>query len=229
MPRYEKKFLLRDNQDLIIECMLDKSLSLDPNCSNLKCYTVHSLYFDDYLDSAFHDVEAGILKKIKFRIRRYNDNVEDYKLEIKRKNNDEVAKEFCYLKKDEVLKIMNNDISDLFWNTNNAVLKKFLIAMQTKFLRPKIIVTYNRVPFVNFFNDLRITIDKNISYSRDVNNFTNNFYFKNKLYEKILEVKYNDFIPKDIRKILSDFYLFRVAFSKYYNSRYECQKLGEVV
>ena len=69
MPRYEKKFLLRDNQDLIIECMLDKSLSLDPNCSNLKCYTVHSLYFDDYLDSAFHDVEAGILKKIKFRIR----------------------------------------------------------------------------------------------------------------------------------------------------------------
>ena len=124
---------------------------------------------------------------------------------------------------------MNNDISDLFWNTNNAVLKKFLIAMQTKFLRPKIIVTYNRVPFVNFFNDLRITIDKNISYSRDVNNFTNNFYFKNQLYEKILEVKYNDFIPKDIRKILSDFYLFRVAFSKYYNSRYECQKLGEVV
>ena len=124
---------------------------------------------------------------------------------------------------------MNNDISDLFWNTNNAVLKKFLIAMQTKFLRPKIIVTYNRGPFVNFFNDLRITIDKNISYSRDVNNFTNNFYFKNQLYEKILEVKYNDFIPKDIRKILSDFYLFRVAFSKYYNSRYECQKLGEVV
>ena len=43
------------------------------------------------------------------------------------------------------------------------------------------------------------------------------------------EVKYNDFIPKDIRKILSDFYLYRVAFSKYYNSRYECQKLGEVV
>ena len=85
------------------------------------------------------------------------------------------------------------------------------------------------MPFVNFFNDLRITIDKNISYSRDVNNFTNNFYFKNQLYEKILEVKYNDFIPKDIRKILSDFYLFRVAFSKYYNSRYECQKLGEVV
>ena len=229
MPRYESKFLLKNNNDLFIEKVLDKFLKLDSNCTDSNNYTVHSLYFDDYLDSAFHDVDAGNPVKIKYRIRRYNNDIDKYKLEIKKKINGELTKDFCYLQKNEVLKIINNDTSSLFWNTQNEVLRRFLISMQTKILRPKVIVTYDRIPYVNPVNNLRITIDKNIRYSNDISNFVNKYYLQYMIFDKILEVKFNDFIPKDIRKILSDFDLFQVAFSKYYNARYECQKLGVII
>ena len=48
-------------------------------------YTIRSLYFDDYCNSAYEEKDAGILMRKKYRVRIYNGSDKVIKLERKKK------------------------------------------------------------------------------------------------------------------------------------------------
>ena len=87
-------------------------------------------------------------------------------------------------------------------------------------MKPKIIVAYERTAYVHPSGNVRITFDRNIMGSRELNSF-----FDGHLSGLIpvlptgyhvLEVKYDEMLPDVIAKQLEIGNLRRTAFSKYY-------------
>ena len=102
------------------------------------------------------------------------------------------------------------------------LLQKLLLQMRTRLLRPVIIVDYDRVPYVCKDGNVRITMDKNISASRQLDQFLEPVIPKRPVMEKgshILEVKYDEFLPDYIKTSLELGTLRQTSFSKFYLCR----------
>ena len=217
--RFELKYCIKPHQAVLLEKMLHSSFELDKNCNEDGNYTVHSLYFDDLRNTSAYEVEAGLPQKTKYRIRYYNSDLTSLKLEIKNKNVNSVRKETCPISVAEYELIMGNKGNELFWNTSKDLLKRFAILMQTKILRPKVIVTYKRVPFVSLINETRLTIDSDISAYNKIDDFLEIGLAGIAFKTSVLEIKYNHYLPKLFKDIFAVFHLSQATFSKYYNAR----------
>ena len=219
--RTEWKYICSDHDLDILRHRIAALLGKDRN-ANREIYHIHSLYFDDYRNSCAFDNDAGNSERSKWRIRYYDEDTSFIRLERKRKKQDLCYKQSCRLKKEEYDKIMNGDISWVFWNTDERLLKEFCVDIMTKDFRPRIIVDYERTAFVDPLWNIRITFDRNISGSLDIPEFMERNYLKFPLQEKgehILEVKFDDLLPGHLEKILHESGLQRNTFSKYYLGR----------
>ena len=219
--RSEWKYIC-EGQDLqIIRNRVAALLPLDQNVGKEE-YNIHSLYFDDYLNTCAFDNDAGNDERYKWRIRYYNEDRNLIKLEKKIKKNDRCYKIVSDLSLVQYDQIMRQDYSEVFWNTNDKLIQEFCTACLTKMLRPKIIVDYNRIAYVEPISDIRITFDLDISASLDTDRFIYNDYLKFPVQEKnrnVLEVKFDDVLPSYLASVLSDEALQRNTFSKYYLGR----------
>lgn len=219
--RYENKYIVTDKQIGVLRYKLDKVLRLDPNVGNDKMYSIRSLYFDDYENSAYWDVVDGICERSKWRIRMYGTTSSILKLERKSRKNDLVRKEFTDISKAEVEAIFCNRLMNI--NSCEIKLKSaFYLDMNTKGLIPRVIVEYDRTPFIYDFQGIRITLDTNVSASSYCSSFFDCNMSKRPVMSGgmgILEVKYNDYLPQNIRDILFMHELYRSSFSKYTMSR----------
>ena len=102
------------------------------------------------------------------------------------------------------------------------VKKQLYTLMQLQRLRPVQIVEYERIPFVESNGNVRITIDKHITGSSETEAFWEEILPAVPVLPTgchILEVKYDEFIPDELKKILDEVYLQKTAFSKYYYAR----------
>ena len=220
MFRYEKKYFVNDYYIEQLKKRLSPIVKLDPILNGKRNYSIRSLYFDDYCDTSFKQVVNGISKRYKYRIRFYNNNTDYIVLEKKYKINNMTKKVSCELTKDQVLDIINNRNISVS-KSNSKLLNEFYLMILTRGLKPKVIIDYDRIPYVYDAGMVRITIDYNISCSYDVLNFFNPDILRIPLMEQgnsILEVKYNDFIPDFIRYCLQ-INLERTSYSKYGNGR----------
>jgi len=108
---------------------------------------INSCYFDDSELKLFHESEEGVLPRKKFRIRWYNkSNIFTEEIKIS-----SIEGRFKYQKK--ILNI--HKAEELF---DITIFDKFYGE-----LKPILVVSYEREYFK--FNNLRITFDKNISYT----------------------------------------------------------------
>lgn len=183
------------------------------------CYTVHSLYFDDVRYSCAHDTEMGIGERYKYRIRYYGDSPDLLRLEKKEKRYGRCRKKSCVISREQMNCIMEHRIDDVFWNTDNPVLKQFCIDIWRRGFGPKAIIDYNRVAFVEKVSNIRITLDKNITVSSDVEHFLEGGYNTLPLLEQgkhIMEVKFDDIFPGYLKKVIYIDTLQQTSFSKYY-------------
>ncbi len=219
--RFELKYCISPSQAAFLEKILQSSFELDKHCNENGYYTVHSLYFDDIHNTSAYEVEAGLSQKTKYRIRYYNDDLSSLKLEIKNKNNNCVRKESCPISINEFGLIMENNATELLWNTNQTLLKRFAILMQTKILKPKVIVTYKRVPFVSQINDTRFTIDSTITAYNRLNDFLESKFSSAGIgfLTNVLEIKFDRFLPKLFKDFFAVLHTSQATFSKYYNAR----------
>jgi len=220
MFRFEKKYILNDLYFEQLKRRLSPVMKLDPILNGKEFYSIRSLYFDDYYDTSFNQVINGISKRYKYRIRFYNNNTDYIMLEKKFKINNMTKKIGCKLTKDQVLDILNNRNINID-KSNPKLLNEFYLMIKTRGLRPKIIIDYDRIPFVYDAGMVRITFDYNISCSYNIGDFFNPEILRIPLMEKgshILEIKYNDFIPDFIRYCLQ-VNLERTSYSKYGNGR----------
>ena len=191
-------------------------------------YEIHSLYFDDYKDTCARENVAGEGIRFKYRIRYYGDNVNELWLEKKEKINSYCHKRKCALSRKEFEQIRDGNAMEVFWNTENRLLKEFCIDIVAKNFLPKVIIDYEREAFVELITNVRITLDYNITASDEIANFLSGNYEKIPLLEKnnhVLEVKFDDILPSYLKRLLQTNILIQRSFSKYYLGRVAVQEI----
>lgn len=224
--RHEHKYLIEYDTYLNIKNRLSLAMRLDENSIDNKGYHIRSVYFDDIYDSALYEKSAGISFRKKYRIRIYNYSDTRIKLEIKKKYQEYTNKISTTIDRKEYEKIYLGKTDGLL-TSGNEVKMSYYLEMNNKVLRPKVIVDYYREAYVLPYNEVRLTFDKELSASRPCLDMFNDKVISNRLsdnYSRILEVKYNNFLPSFIKNLLEPFPLTRLSVSKYVLCREELFK-----
>lgn len=219
--RHELKFVCSVPQLKIIESRIRPLLKLDPHAGAGGTYCIRSVYFDDEWDTCFQENEEGTDPREKFRIRIYNADSEKITLELKQKLRGMTRKLSCPLTKEQCQRILHGEVLEDD-DELAPLLRKFILQQKERRLSAKVIVEYERIPFIFKLGNVRVTFDQNISSSPDVERFLEADIRKRPVMpvgKHVLEVKYDAFLPDPIRQLLALETLQRTSFSKYYLCR----------
>ncbi|MBD3288492.1 VTC domain-containing protein [candidate division KSB1 bacterium] len=224
--RYEIKYRIPNQKIPEIRSYLKEYADADPHVPNKEQveYTVRSIYFDTRSLDFYWEKIDGLKVRKKLRIRGYNQDKGYAFLEIKRKYSNCVVKERAKLPSEEIEKIIGMlDTTDgeatNGSHNNRLVSGKFVYNMIKKNLSAKLLVVYEREPYVGKRDPgNRVTIDKNIRsrYNPDLNDLFDGddlTFVANDF--SILELKFNNFMPKWMRTMIVELSLKQVPFSKY--------------
>lgn len=197
-------------------------MDLDSHTPEGGRYIIHSLYFDDYKDTSVYTTDSGLSKRFKWRIRYYGNDLSYIVLEKKQKLESRCHKKSCRLTVEEYENIVSGDLTELIFSTDKKLIKELAIDMLTHDYRPKVIVDYERIAYVEEITNVRITFDMKISASYELDKFLDgdyqNFYVLPSGLN-VLEVKFDDILPSHIRNIVESFNYTQTSFSKYYYCR----------
>lgn len=216
--RHELKFIINSNDAEILKYRLSLLMDVDTNsCNEDNTYFIRSLYFDDIYNSAYYEKIDGLEKREKYRIRIYNFDDSFIRLERKEKNRDLTHKEQTKITREECINFMNSDF-DLIDTSNNKLLEEFVLKHKFNQIKPSVIVDYRRLAYTYDVVDVRVTFDENIKSGRynydlfDKEILTHDVLDKN---ESVLEVKFNNYIPNHIAKVIMTIPSIRLAVSKF--------------
>ena len=220
--RHELKFLVSEITLEKIRYRLENVMEKDSNQKG-ESYRIRSLYFDDIYDSCYNENLAGTDDRAKYRIRFYGDKIDSVKLEKKSKLRGMTKKLSEELTPAQVKDILEGDFVP---TTDNISMELFAKKYKSD-MKPKCIVEYDRCAFVEPTGNVRITFDMNIRGSKE----TEKFLDLDGEYAipvvmpgwHILEVKYDEVLPRHILQLLDMNNLQRQSFSKYAMVR---EKLG---
>lgn len=222
--RHEYKYICSGQQLALIGNNIKALMRPDKYTGTGKGYVVRSLYFDDCYDSCLYDNVNGTDPREKFRIRIYNADISYIRLELKRKEKGKTRKRSCRI--DETLcremmqgRPLKMDAVDA------AVYRKFCLWQNERFLRPTVIVEYDRIPYVYTDGNVRVTFDMNIRAGNDVERFMEKRLVTRPvmpLNQHILEVKFDELIPDFLYNAVQTEKLRQTTYSKYYI----CRKYG---
>lgn len=215
--RHELKYLIHQSDYHILRMRMAAFLDPDPHADSEGLYTIRSLYFDDYFNRAYNEKEISILDREKYRIRIYNFSEKPINLERKIKHNNYVRKEVAPFSAPQVYAILRGDYS--FLKESKLRLHKLLhYELTSRLLRPRVLIDYEREPFVYEGGTVRINFDKNV---RAGFNSTHFFVDDVPMTETlqtdflIMEVKYSEFLPSIIREMLTTKAVNYTSMSKY--------------
>ena len=195
MIRVEDKYWCSERDMLLLESRVKAVLRPDPMAGG-RPYQITSLYFDDRNDTCWQTAEDGVSERKKYRIRIYNNNPNLIKLEVKYKSYNRVFKRSRTIPRADAEKLMRGEcIEDPRESMDNPV-TLFNLALKTDLLRPKIIIDYNRTAYTPV---------------KDT--------------DKILEVKYDEFLPGFIARLLEFGNMNQTAYSKYRLGREQIQEV----
>lgn len=220
--RNEWKYTLSNQELSLLKTRLSEIMEIDPHTPPSGRYLIHSLYFDDYKDTSLYDTNSGLSKRFKWRIRYYGDDLSYIVLEKKEKLESRCHKKSCNLTLDEYNSIVSGDILEIAYDTNKQLIKELAVYMLMYDYRPKVIVDYERIAYVEEITNVRITFDMKMSASEEIDKFLDgdyqNYYFLPSG-ENLLEVKFDDILPSHIRNIVESYNFKQTSFSKYYYGR----------
>ena len=215
--RHEYKYVIDSKQEQILKMKVAAVMRLDKNVKDMRGYRITSLYFDDINNSCYYENESGTDPRSKFRVRYYNGDVSFLRLEKKSKRNGMTLKESCVITKEECKCLMKGEIP---WIKNgmNTKKAKLFLEMKIRKMQPKVIVSYDRIPYVYSTGNVRVTFDKNLTASIDIEKFLTVDFAKRPIMQKgelVLEVKWDEILPKHIKEHIILDNLQWAAFSKY--------------
>ncbi|HPU63928.1 MAG TPA: polyphosphate polymerase domain-containing protein [Mobilitalea sp.] len=215
--RHEYKYYINTFVYHEIRERLRQVLHKDSNMKDDEGYLISSLYFDDVFNSAEYEKINGTRFRKKYRIRLYNHDDSLIKLECKIKFNNYISKEGAVLTRQEYDSILKGDYEFLI-SRNEDICKKIYSEFTANMLRPVTVVEYLREAYVHELGNVRITFDKNISASIGSLDVFDPDYETVKVPLQgmmVMEVKYDDYIPDYIRKIIHSGQMVGCAISKY--------------
>ena len=220
--RNEWKYSLTNQELSLLKSRISEVMELDPHTPAKGRYIIHSLYFDDYKDTSVYTTDSGLSKRFKWRIRYYDEDLNYIVLERKEKLASRCHKKSCRLTLEEYEKIVFGNITDLVYETDKKLIKELARDMLVYDYRPKVIIDYERIAYVEEITNVRITFDMKISASYDLEHFIDGDYTRfyiNPSGINVLEVKFDEILPSYIRKIVESYGFKQTSFSKYYYGR----------
>ena len=219
--RNELKYIVSAQQIAILRSRLRPLMALDAHTGEKEKYTIRSVYFDDYKNTCFAENEDGTSPREKFRIRIYNANENTARLELKRKEGGKTHKESSLLPVGQCQAFLEGRDAACP-DDCPPVLHKFILKCRAELYRPKVIVEYDREPYVYKDGNVRVTFDTDIRSSNYVESFFEKDVFTRLIMPAgyhLMEVKYDGFLPDVIYNSLQIDSLSQETFSKYYLCR----------
>lgn len=181
-------------------------------------YIVRSIYFDNADDKALREKIYGVQKREKFRIRYYNDDLSFITLEKKVKYNNLCMKRDAQLSEDECRMLLSGETEWMKFHPSELV-RELYCKLKHQQLRPRVMVSYIREPYVYPPGNVRVTFDSQIRTSLFSRSFAlgngRDICATNSPGDVVLEIKYDAFLPEIIFCLLQTEGLRRQAFSKY--------------
>ena len=215
--RHELKFEITYFDYLNMRNRLKAVMQSDPHTVNGK-YLIRSIYFDNYRDKALLEKINGYARREKFRIRYYNDDFSFISLEKKMKINDLCLKASAPISEEECRKLLEGDREWMLENASELV-KEFYTKLNTQLLRPQVLVSYTREPYIFEAGNVRVTFDMDIRSTLFKKEFlqkeVSDINVGEKTGDMILEVKFDDYLPDVIADIIQLGSCEHIAFSKY--------------
>lgn len=201
--RHELKYLLSWQEAELLKQRLAPIMERDPHTDEKGEYLIRSLYFDDYFNSAYVEKEAGIYARKKYRIRIYNCSDSVISFERKKKADQYICKQSARITREECDMILNGEY-DFLEKSENPFRQELYVELRSHLLRPRVMVDYDREPFICQAGDVRITLDKRVRGSGFTDLFDPDLPMTDVIpFDKvILEVKFTQFLPSLIRTLL---------------------------
>lgn len=167
-------------------------------------YSIRSLYFDDYWNSSYNDKMAGVNYRKKYRIRIYNCSDTSIRLERKLKLGNYIHKDSARLTRQEYEQIMEGKY-DFLLEHKEPLCREFWFECTSNLMRPKVIVDYEREPFVLPEGDVRVTFDSNVRACAPENDLFDPDIPSYEMIppgKTIMEVKFTEFLPLVIKEVV---------------------------
>ena len=217
--RHEWKHEISYEDKLILRARLGAVMQPDPHAADGK-YRIRSLYFDNLADKALREKADGVNMREKFRIRYYNDDLSFIQLEKKSKRSGLGTKFGAVLSAEEAQRIVDGD-TEWMMDSGRPLLAELYCKMKYQGLRPRTIVDYDREPYVYGPGNVRVTMDDNIRTGLFLTDFLNPDCPTIPAGDapRILEVKWDAYLPDIIRDAVQLHGRRVTAFSKYMQCR----------
>lgn len=201
--RHELKYLINEGEHAALACRMAPVFKLDKH-ARAGGYTIRSLYFDDYCNSAYEEKDAGILMRKKYRVRIYNGSDKVIKLERKKKYGSWIYKEDAPLTHEQFDRILAGDVG-FMEHSEEPLCREFYVEYMSNVLRPRVIVDYEREPRILDAGTVRITFDMNVRAAVDGFDVFDRGLPTLPVLEPgklVMEVKFTEFLPQIVRDIL---------------------------
>lgn len=218
MYRVEDKYLCSEQDFSIIQSKCKAVMRQDYNSKTSKGYKVSSVYFDDIRDTHLLDSLNGSQVRKKYRIRIYDGSFETIKLEVKYKYDNRVFKKSQNISYGSMVNFMRGKCIGGETGDIDDPITLFNLAISKDLLRPKVIVEYDRVAYTFPAGNVRVTFDKNVRSSTDFRSFLKDDDCRFRGVpglDRVLEVKYDEFIPGFIMRLLESGNMHQIEYSKY--------------
>lgn len=217
--RHELKYLINEGDRALLCRRLDVVLHRDRHAGPDGKYKIRSLYFDDYWNTAYEEKLMGVSDRKKYRIRFYNDRDDVIHLECKRKSGSGsyIHKTSASLTREETDKILTGDYGFLLKH-ENPLCRQFYVQCVSRVMRPRVIVDYEREPYVMVTGDVRITFDKDVRAVAFLGDLFDPALPALHVLEPgklIMEVKFTELLPDIVKRILPPRSSELAAVSKY--------------
>ncbi len=219
--RHEYKYIVSAAELELLRSRLEGLMEPDPHAGEDGTYNIRSIYFDDIENSCYYDNEDGVDPREKFRIRIYDRSSRRISLELKKKICGKCLKLACPLSFEQYEIISKGGYVPIS-KENPEILNKLSLLYLTRGMRPKIIVEYERTPWIYNDGNVRVTFDKNVRSSTELSGFFDADIPVRCIMPPgwhLLEVKWDEFLPDFIYKNTMISNLQQTAHSKYYLCR----------
>ncbi|MCM1264531.1 MAG: polyphosphate polymerase domain-containing protein [Butyrivibrio sp.] len=214
--RHELKYVITPVQYTMLKSRLKPFMQPDEHAGEDGKYFIRSIYFDSDRYDALDEKKNGVWKRKKYRLRFYNGDSQKCMLECKVKEGSGIGKISSPITRtgaEELLEAKSIPVM----NGSDSLLGELQILMRNRRFKPVVLVDYLREAYVYPVSTLRITFDMEIAAGTVKDCLDKGRCFSNILPygQMVLEVKYDQYIPEHISRIISSVQPVQSAVSKY--------------
>lgn len=224
--RYELKYLISESKAHALMQFVESYLPLDRYCKSQpsSAYQIVTLYLDSHNLQLCRESLEGHKNRFKLRVRSYTDDP-DYAcfFEIKRRMNTIIIKDRVRVEHCNVASLLSElPLSIGGCRTGGDTLEQFRLYMNSINAKPVIKVRYMRRAYEGDSQiRVRITFDRQLAFnvgSAPEVLFTGEGWQRHPLNGVILEIKFTDYYPAWLNRMVKSFDLHQRSLSKYARS-----------